>query len=67
MAQQQPGDMPYSSQFLRKLELYIGDLISHQSGDIGYASIFVLLVQHPEINTHSKHPFLLWTKRIGAP
>ena len=32
--QQQPGDMPYSSQFLRILELYIGDPISHQFGEL---------------------------------
>ena len=29
--QQQPGDMPYSSKFLRKLELYIANPTSHQS------------------------------------
>ena len=43
MAQQQPGNMPYSSQFSKKLELYKGDLISHQSGGIRYASIFICL------------------------
>ena len=34
MVQQQPGDTPYSSQFLRKFKICIGDKISHQSVDL---------------------------------
>ena len=34
MAQQQPGDMPYSSHLWRKLKLYIENPISHQSGEL---------------------------------
>ena len=34
IVQQKPGDTTYSSQFLRKLELYIGNPVSHLFGEL---------------------------------
>ena len=34
IVQQKPVDTPYSSQLLRKLELYIGNPVSHPFGEL---------------------------------